>query len=171
MRVAAEDTELLGCPIKQGDMVSISLGSVDTDEAALPDAYDVRFDREVNPHNAFGGGVHRCLGSHLARLELRVAMREWHRRIPEYAVQDGSRARLHARDPLARHVPDGVHESLTVAASSTSTSVSPSASASYSATVGVARGALPGTYPRKRSVRADDLAAELDEALRATAPG
>src|SRR3954453_20164276 len=89
MRVAAEDTELLGCPIKQGDMVSISLGSGDTDEAALPDAYDVRFDREVNPHPAFGGGVHRCLGSHLARLELRVAMREWHRRIPEYAVKDG----------------------------------------------------------------------------------
>jgi cytochrome P450 len=89
MRVAAEDTELLGCPISKGDMVSISLGSVDTDEAALPDAYEVRFDREVNPHNAFGGGVHRCLGSHLARLELRVALREWHRRIPEYAVKDG----------------------------------------------------------------------------------
>jgi cytochrome P450 len=89
MRVAAEDTELMGCPIHKGDMVSISLGSVDTDEAALPDAYEVRFDREVNPHNAFGGGVHRCLGSHLARLELRVALREWHRRIPEYAVQEG----------------------------------------------------------------------------------
>ena len=89
MRVAAEDTELLGCPISKGDMVSISLGSVDTDEVALPDAYEVRFDRAVNPHNAFGGGVHRCLGSHLARLELRVALREWHRRIPEYAVKDG----------------------------------------------------------------------------------
>jgi cytochrome P450 len=89
MRVAAADTELFGCPIKQGEMVSISLGSVDTDEAALPDAYDVRFDRDVNPHNAFGGGVHRCLGSHLARLELRVALREWHARIPEYAVKEG----------------------------------------------------------------------------------
>jgi cytochrome P450 len=88
-RVATSDTEIFGCPIKQGDMVSISLGSVDTDEAALPDAYEVRFDREVNPHNAFGGGVHRCLGSHLARLELRVALREWHRRIPEYAVKEG----------------------------------------------------------------------------------
>jgi cytochrome P450 len=70
-------------------MVSISLGSVDTDEVALPDAYDVRFDREVNPHNAFGGGVHRCLGSHLARLELRVALREWHTRIPDYSVKPG----------------------------------------------------------------------------------
>jgi cytochrome P450 len=89
MRVAAADTELFGCPIKQGEMVNISLGSVDTDDVALPDAYDVRFDREVNPHNAFGGGVHRCLGSHLARLELRVALREWHARIPDYAVKDG----------------------------------------------------------------------------------
>jgi len=88
-RVAAQDTELMGCPIKRGEMVSISLGSVDTDEAALPDAYEVRFDREVNPHNAFGGGVHRCLGSHLARLELRVALREWHTRIPEYSVKPG----------------------------------------------------------------------------------
>jgi cytochrome P450 len=75
--------------IEKGDMVSISLGSVDTDEVALPDAYDVRFDREVNPHNAFGGGVHRCLGSHLARLELRVALREWHTRIPDYSVKPG----------------------------------------------------------------------------------
>ena len=89
VRVATEDAEILGCPIKKGDMVSISLGSIDTDEAALPDAYDVRFDREVNPHNAFGGGVHRCLGSHLARLELRVALREWHTRIPEYSVKPG----------------------------------------------------------------------------------
>jgi cytochrome P450 len=88
-RVAAEDAEILGCPIKKGDMISISLGSIDTDEAALPDAYEVRFDREVNPHNAFGGGVHRCLGSHLARLELRVALREWHTRIPEYSVKPG----------------------------------------------------------------------------------
>jgi len=88
-RVAADDGEILGCPIKKGDMVSISLGSIDTDEVALPDAYEVRFDREVNPHNAFGGGIHRCLGSHLARLELRVALREWHTRIPEYSVKPG----------------------------------------------------------------------------------
>ena len=49
----------------------------------------VRFDRDVNRHLAFGGGIHRCLGSHLARLELRVALREWHRRIPEYSVAEG----------------------------------------------------------------------------------
>ena len=89
VRVATEDTELAGCPVHQGESVMIMLGSVNTDEADLPDADTVRFDREVNRHVAFGGGVHRCLGSHLARLELRVAVREWHRRIPEYAVTGG----------------------------------------------------------------------------------
>jgi len=88
-RVAMEDTELNGCPVHKGDNVMVMIGSVNTDEADLPDADVVRFDREVNRHVAFGGGVHRCLGSHLARLELRVALREWHRRIPEYSVMEG----------------------------------------------------------------------------------
>ncbi len=89
VRVATEDTELSGCPIARGQSVMILLGSVNTDEADVPDADVVRFDREVNRHVAFGGGVHRCLGSHLARLELRVAMRQWHRRIADYSVADG----------------------------------------------------------------------------------
>jgi cytochrome P450 len=88
-RAALEDTTLNGCPIKKGDHVMIMLGSANTDEAEFEDPDVVRFDREVNPHIAFGGGIHRCLGSHLARMELRVALREWHRRIPEYSVQPG----------------------------------------------------------------------------------
>jgi cytochrome P450 len=89
IRVATEDTEISGCPIKEGDSVVAMLGSANTDEKDLPDADVVRFDREANRHLAFGGGVHRCLGSHLARQELRIALREWHRRIPTYAVQPG----------------------------------------------------------------------------------
>ncbi len=89
VRVATTDTELGGCPVTEGQTVMILLGSVNTDEADLPDADVVRFDREVNRHVAFGGGVHRCLGSHLARLELRVALRQWHRRITDYKVRDG----------------------------------------------------------------------------------
>ena len=88
-RVAVEETELGGCPIHKGDSVMIMLGSANTDETEFPDADEVRFDREVNRHIAFGGGVHRCLGSNLARLELRVALREWHKRIPEYEVEPG----------------------------------------------------------------------------------
>jgi len=89
VRVATGDTELGGCPVAEGQTVMILLGSVNTDEADLPDADVVRFDREVNRHVAFGGGVHRCLGSHLARLELRVALRQWHKRITDYSVPEG----------------------------------------------------------------------------------
>jgi cytochrome P450 len=89
VRVAVQDTEIAECPVRQGDLVMVMLSSVNTDEAELPDADVVRFDRAANRHLAFGGGVHRCLGSHLARLELRVALREWHRRIPDYAVTEG----------------------------------------------------------------------------------
>jgi cytochrome P450 len=86
-RVVVEDTELAGCPVRKGDHAIVVIGSANTDEAEFPDAHEVRFDREVNRHIAFGGGVHRCLGSHLARLELRVALREWHKRIPEYEIE------------------------------------------------------------------------------------
>jgi cytochrome P450 len=89
VRVAVEDVELGGFQIQKGEQVSMLIASANTDEDDLPDAYDVRFDREVNRHLAFGGGIHRCLGSHLARLELRVAMREWHARIPNYSVKPG----------------------------------------------------------------------------------
>jgi cytochrome P450 len=90
VRIAAEDAEIGGCPVHQGENVALLLGSANTDEGEFGDADVVRFDREVNRHLAFGGGVHRCLGSHLARLELRVALREWHARIPEYHIKPGT---------------------------------------------------------------------------------
>jgi cytochrome P450 len=89
VRASVEDTSLGGCPVKKGDQVMIMIGSANTEEGEFEDADTVRFDREANRHIAFGGGIHRCLGSHLARLELRVALREWHRRIPEYSVEPG----------------------------------------------------------------------------------
>jgi cytochrome P450 len=89
LRVATADTELGVCPVKAGSMVFLMLGGANVDPVEYPDGFDVRFDRDVNRHLAFGGGVHRCLGSHLARRELRIAMREWHRRIPEYRVKPG----------------------------------------------------------------------------------
>ena len=81
------------------------LGAANVDDVGVPEPSELRFDREVNRHLAFGGGIHRCLGSHLARLELRVALREWHRRIPEYG-ETGRRAALHRRDPDDRLLPD-----------------------------------------------------------------
>ncbi|HUE59293.1 MAG TPA: cytochrome P450, partial [Acidimicrobiales bacterium] len=84
------DTEVGGCPIAQGTKVGISLGAANTDEKATPGSDSVDLARNPNRHLAFGGGVHRCLGSHLARMELRVALREWHRRIPEYHIEPGT---------------------------------------------------------------------------------
>ena len=89
MRVAAQDTEIAGCPVHEGDHVVALLGSANTDELDVEDADEVRFDRQTNRHLAFGGGIHRCLGSHLARMELRVALRAWHQRIPDYTVTEG----------------------------------------------------------------------------------
>jgi cytochrome P450 len=88
-RVAARDTNLGGCPINKGDSVMVMLGSANIDPVEFPDAETIRFDRSSNRHLAFGGGIHRCLGSHLARQELRIALREWHRRIPQYEVAPG----------------------------------------------------------------------------------
>ncbi len=88
-RFATQDAEVGGCPVQKGQHVLALLGAANTDPDELPDADVVRWDREVNRHMAFGSGIHRCLGSHLARLELRVALREWHARIPDYWLPTG----------------------------------------------------------------------------------
>nr|WP_307873620.1 MULTISPECIES: cytochrome P450 [unclassified Frankia] len=88
-RVATQDTEIAGCPVSKGMVVTGLLGAANTDEQEITEPDVVRFDRATNRHIAFGRGPHRCLGSHLARLELRIALREWHARIPEYRVPDG----------------------------------------------------------------------------------
>ncbi len=87
-RVTTQDTEIAGCPIKAGSQIGVMLGSANTDEREWSDADVVDFDREINKHLAFGGGVHRCLGSHLARMELRVTLEEWHARVPDYRLAD-----------------------------------------------------------------------------------
>jgi cytochrome P450 len=89
VRQTTQDTELGGCPIPAGQSVTLLIGSANTDDAEFGDGDTVRFDRDPNRHVAFGGGVHRCLGSHLARQELRVALREWHRRHPHYSIKPG----------------------------------------------------------------------------------
>jgi cytochrome P450 len=89
-RVAVQDVEVGGCPISKGERISPLLGAANTDPAEFDDPDVVDFARNPNRHRAFGGGPHRCLGSHLARLELRVALREFHRRIPDYQIRPGA---------------------------------------------------------------------------------
>ena len=66
------------------------IGAANADDDEFDAAGDVLLDREANRHLAFGGGPHRCLGSHLARLELRVALEEFHKRIPDYSIKEGA---------------------------------------------------------------------------------
>ncbi len=88
-RVATEDVELCGERIEAGERITVLLGSANIDERGFPQPDDVDFERPANRHLAFGGGVHRCLGSHLARLELRVALEQLHERIPDYSIKPG----------------------------------------------------------------------------------
>jgi cytochrome P450 len=88
-RVATRDTKIGEFAICEGEQVMGLLGAANVDEAEFSEAGSLVWDRDANRHLAFGGGIHRCLGSHLARLELRVALREWHSRIPDYRIKPG----------------------------------------------------------------------------------
>jgi cytochrome P450 len=85
-RKLSQDIEFHGCPMKKGEMVMLALPAVmhDPDYFDRPD--EIIIDRERNNHMSFGAGPHRCLGSHLARMEMIVGLEEWHRRIPEYTL-------------------------------------------------------------------------------------
>jgi cytochrome P450 len=89
-RKATEDTVVAGCPVRKGQMIAVSLASANRDEELFADGTQIRIDRSPNNHIGFGAGPHRCLGSHLARREMKIALEEWHRRIPSYRLADGS---------------------------------------------------------------------------------
>jgi cytochrome P450 len=93
-----------GAHVESGTAVMPNYGAANVDPSVYDDPLVVRFDRVSNPHLAFGGGVHRCLGSHLARRELRITLREWHRRIPEYRIKPGHEQLEYP--PGLRHVKD-----------------------------------------------------------------
>jgi cytochrome P450 len=103
VRWARQESPIGDQAVAAGHHVIVNLSAANLDPAEFDDPLEVRFDRRGNKHLAFGGGVHRCLGSHLARRELRIALREWHRRIPEYDLAPGYQVRY--RPPL-RFVPD-----------------------------------------------------------------
>jgi cytochrome P450 len=85
-RVVAQDATIGGVEIKAGDHATIVLGAANLDPDVYEHPDDVDFERQRSINLSFGGGPHLCLGINLARLELRVALEEWHRRIPEYSI-------------------------------------------------------------------------------------
>ncbi len=88
-RVVTEDVEFAGCPMKAGEKVLMNFPAANRDPEVFDDAETVVLDRAINRHVAFGSGIHRCAGSNLARMELRVALEEWLRRIPEFHLAEG----------------------------------------------------------------------------------
>ena len=101
VRLVKQDVTIGGEQLKAGEVVTLLLGSADTDEDEFPDPDRVDFERGNNRHLAFSGGPHRCLGSHLARMELRVALEALHARIPDYAIKAGEQPRY---SPAIREV-------------------------------------------------------------------
>ena len=85
-RLVRHDADFHGCPLRAGDRVQLALPAALRDPAEFPGANDVQLDRNPNRHLAFGAGPHRCIGSGLARAEIRIAIEEWHAAIPDYRV-------------------------------------------------------------------------------------
>jgi cytochrome P450 len=87
-RVVKQDLEMSGVQLHAGERITLVLGAANLDEEEFVET-EVDFGRDPNRHLAFGGGNHLCLGAHLARLELRVALEELHARIPDYRIPEG----------------------------------------------------------------------------------
>jgi len=87
-RLVKEDMHWHGVDMKADDWILLSFPAANRDPAQFDRAGEVVIDRQVNRHAAFGLGIHRCLGSHLARMELRVALEVWLERVPEFSLAD-----------------------------------------------------------------------------------
>ena len=86
-RIVAEDTDHYGCPMKAGDRVLMAFPAANRDPAHFDRPDEVIIDREHNRHVAFGAGIHRCVGSNLARMEMRVAIEEFLARVPDFELK------------------------------------------------------------------------------------
>jgi hypothetical protein len=105
-RLVKQDMEYAGCPMKKDDWILLGFPAANRDPAAFEDADRFIIDRAVNRHAAFGLGIHRCAGSNLARMELRVALEEFIKTYPRFSIDGSSEvtwAQGQVRGP--RHIP------------------------------------------------------------------
>jgi cytochrome P450 len=89
-RLVRQDMHWRGADMKADDWILLSFPAANRDPAQFDRAGEVIIDREANRHAAFGLGIHRCVGSHLARMELRAALDVWLERVPEFTLDDPS---------------------------------------------------------------------------------
>lgn len=89
-RVLAQDFEFKGVQMKKGDRITCVLPACNFDPEVFPNPKEVDFDRPRRTILAFTVGVHSCMGGHLARLEIKIALQEWLKRIPRFAVKPGT---------------------------------------------------------------------------------
>ncbi|MFQ3315771.1 MAG: cytochrome P450 [Candidatus Poriferisodalaceae bacterium] len=90
-RVVTNEVEISGTTLCPGQRVMLPFASANRDPEFLADAEEFQISREVNRHSAFGLGIHRCLGSNLARMEIKVALEEWLKRVPEFELTDSNK--------------------------------------------------------------------------------
>lgn len=110
-RLVKQDVEFNGCPMREDEWVLLPFPAANRDPEFFDRADEVVIDREVNRHAAFGLGIHRCAGSNLARMELRVALEVWLERYPNFSVSDDAEVRWsggQVRGP--RVLPLQIHE-------------------------------------------------------------
>ncbi|WP_246611040.1 cytochrome P450 [Aquisediminimonas profunda] len=90
-RMVAKDMTYRGVELKYGDMILLPTALHGLDEAENDDPLNLDWERKTINHATFGGGPHRCVGLHLARLEATVTLQEWIKRIPEFSLAPGAR--------------------------------------------------------------------------------
>ena len=100
------DTQIGDTVVESGTQVTVLWASANLDPEKFTDPLTVDLTRRPNPHYSFASGFHRCLGSHLARMELRAALDQFHKRIPDYEVTPGAELKYEALPVrLARPLP------------------------------------------------------------------
>jgi cytochrome P450 len=93
-RLVMTDIDFHGLSLKKGDVLWLGIGSANRDPRKFPNPDVFDMDRpDINHHLGFAAGPHRCLGMHLARHELVIALQEWHKRIPDYTIAEGTELR------------------------------------------------------------------------------
>ena len=90
-RLVKDDVDFHGCPMRSNEWVLLPFPAANRDPDFFEDADGFVIDREANRHAAFGLGIHRCIGSNLARLELRIAVEEFVKRFPRFELAGETR--------------------------------------------------------------------------------